>query len=277
MDPGVDIALSHVPLVWMVREAQRAGLNFDEEKLHALNCCPDENWEPEEYDEKAEEEQPQDLIIPQIEVSTPSSDPTSRRGTDPATVSSIARTETKPDSENGQKESNETEENHGLHGLVDELKKLSPFHSSIHSAACQGRIHDVLQFNNGVPRVSVIAWNIMEYLPFRRMDLQDDGSWKSINWPLPKGEVRDVPDDAKIHNSVLRRMKHDETYRPGNVICGGGGRGVRVAPKEMGIGEWKILREKGDLVGEVYVRAKPPVRQNSSSNGITKMLKRATG
>ncbi|KAK7180614.1 short chain dehydrogenase reductase family [Paraphaeosphaeria sporulosa] len=36
--PGEDAALSHVPLVWMVREAQRAGMQFDEIKLRALNC-----------------------------------------------------------------------------------------------------------------------------------------------------------------------------------------------------------------------------------------------
>ena len=38
LHPGEDVALSHVPLVWMVREAQRAGLEFDEGKLQALNC-----------------------------------------------------------------------------------------------------------------------------------------------------------------------------------------------------------------------------------------------
>lgn len=95
----------------------------------------------------------------------------------------------------------------------------------------------------------------MEYLPFRRMDLQADGSWKSIRWPLPKGEVRDVPDDVVVHNSVIKRMKADERYRPGNLILGGGGRGTKVAPREAGIGEWRVCREEGDPIGEVYVRA----------------------
>jgi len=105
----------------------------------------------------------------------------------------------------------------------------------------------------------------MERLPFRRMDLQDDGSWKSISWPLPCGEVRDMPDDAIIHNSVFRRMNAEPSFRPGNLICGGGGRGVLVAPKGLGIGRWKVLREEGDWVSEVYVRdGKPPgTRQNS--------------
>lgn len=38
----------------------------------------------------------------------------------------------------------------------------------------------------------------MEYLPFRRMDLQSDGSWKPIIWPLPMGEVRDVPENVCV-------------------------------------------------------------------------------
>lgn len=49
----------------------------------------------------------------------------------------------------------------------------------------------------------------MEYLPFRRMDLQEDGSWKAIIWPLPKGEVRDIPNNALIHGSVIKRMEAD--------------------------------------------------------------------
>ena len=42
--------------------------------------------------------------------------------------------------------------------------------------------------------------------------------------------------------------------RPGNLIIGGGGRGVKKAPKHLGIGEWEILRGHDDPVGKVYVR-----------------------
>jgi hypothetical protein len=94
----------------------------------------------------------------------------------------------------------------------------------------------------------------MERIPFKRMDLQLDNSWKSIRWPLPCGEVRDIPAGAVIHNSALRRMEHDPKYRPGNLIIGGGGRGVRVAPPKYGMGEWDILREEGDPVGECVVK-----------------------
>jgi len=119
----------------------------------------------------------------------------------------------------------------------------------------RGKIHDCLCYPSGGLSLSgTLGWKLMEYLPFRRMDLQPDGSWKPIIWPLPCGEVRDIPDTVKIHNSVIRRMRADPKYRPGNLIVGGGGRGVRRAPKSAGIGEWEVLREEGSLVGEVLVK-----------------------
>ena len=81
-----------------------------------------------------------------------------------------------------------------------------------------------------------------------------DNSWQSIRWPLPKGEVRDMPDDALIHTSALRRMEANPNYRPGNLIVGGGGRGVKKAPAEYGMGQWDIACEEGDPIGECVTR-----------------------
>jgi hypothetical protein len=100
----------------------------------------------------------------------------------------------------------------------------------------------------------------MEYMPFRRMDLREDGTWKAIVWPLPKGETRDIPANAIIHSSVIKRMLADPSYRPGNLIVGGGGRGVRRAPKDMGIGRWVVACEGGHPVGECLSRKEPPKR-----------------
>src|SRR4051794_12610625 len=97
------------------------------------------------------------------------------------------------------------------------------------------------------------------------MDLLPDGSWKPIRFPLPRGDVRDIPDDVKIHNSVLRRMEADPKYRPGNLIVGGGGRGVRVAPEEYGMGEWVVVREQGNPVGECLVKKNT---HQKGTNGI---------
>jgi hypothetical protein len=54
-------------------------------------------------------------------------------------------------------------------------------------------------------------------------------------------------------------MKADPTYRPGNLIIGGGGRGIRVAPARKGIGKWVVVAEQGDIVGECFVREKEEV------------------
>lgn len=196
----------------MVREAQRAGLRFDESKVRALGCCPDE--EPPVG--------PQFAAIPHIEVD----------GATPPL-------EQEPASPGDERAPGENKDGMGM----------SHFHHRLHTAAIRGRIHDVLQFNNGVSAGSVISWNIMEYLPFRRMDLQPNGSWKGVSWPLPRGEVRDMPDHVVVHHTVLKRMAENEHYRPGNLICGGGGRGVRKAPKDLGMGRWKVLREEGDPIG----------------------------
>ena len=63
-----------------------------------------------------------------------------------------------------------------------------------------------------------------------------------------------MPRNAKVHHSAIKRMQADPSYRPGNLIIGGGGRGIVIAPPEAGIGEWTVVGEEGDHVGEVYVR-----------------------
>lgn len=88
---------------------------------------------------------------------------------------------------------------------------LYPPKEFLEKAYTRGKIHDALLFKNGVGVAGVLGWKMMEYLPFRRMDLQPDGSWEAIIWPLPRGEVRDIPDNVKIHCSVLRRMEADPT------------------------------------------------------------------
>ncbi|ORY11204.1 hypothetical protein BCR34DRAFT_484456 [Clohesyomyces aquaticus] len=245
LSPGEDCALSHIPLVWMVHEAQRAGLAFDEIKLRALNCADDQIFLAPEVR--------QTTVVPTIEIdSAPTSPdrevlPLGNRLTEQVNHASSDRSASPP---------------HHRHS------RKSKFHTHLHRAATRGKIHDVLQFRNGAPRISVMCWNIMEYLPFRRMDLQEDGSWKSITWPLPKGEVRDIPENTIIHSSVLRRMEADPGYRPGNLIVGGGGRGVRKAPTELGMGKWLVHKGEGDVLSETYVRAEPPERRKTGEGMV---------
>nr|KMM66532.1 hypothetical protein CPAG_02870 [Coccidioides posadasii RMSCC 3488] len=216
--------LSHAPLVWMVQEAQKAGLQFDERKLRQFKC-----------------NNPYPGGKQSVRLEMPSVVITDEHGASPAD----------PDLECHPSDSNDNS-NHALDivgSMVDE-----EFHTALHSSSTQGHLHDCLEFGSGLSAISVIIWKIMEYLPFRRMDLQADGSWKPIRWPLPCGEVRDIPADAHIHVSAIRRMRADKNYRPGNLIVGGGGRGVRRAPEHLGIGEWVVAANEGDVVRETYMR-----------------------
>ncbi|OAA57337.1 hypothetical protein ISF_07258 [Cordyceps fumosorosea ARSEF 2679] len=207
---------SHVPLTWIVREAMAAGLEFDMQRMQAMGC--------------AEE---------QVHVTVRPPPPESMEGM------------------------TQVEEDEGVTQLEDcggpeTQSKFRSRHSPVFTEALHrshtSRLHDSLDYGGGLGFVAVTAWRAMEWLPFRRMDLQSDGSWRPIRWPLPRGEVRDVPPGVRVHGSVLRRMQADEGYRPGNLIVGGGGRGVRIAPKELGIGEWQCVAEPGDPIGEIWTR-----------------------
>lgn len=78
-------------------------------------------------------------------------------------------------------------------------------------------------------------------------------------------EPRDIPYDAKIHHSAIRRMEANENYRPGNLIIGGGGRGVAVAPEKHGTGEWEIFKNHGDPISEVWIRKGQLKKPNQES------------
>lgn len=244
-DAPDNLSLSHAPLVWMVREAQKAGLVFNTEKMRELSCYYDDT---ETVTAQKAAQEPRGRMarnkslavpgVPVIEVNDdilpaspdPNDSPSpAEQGVDCASLERMA---------------------------IGRSSGNSKFIDYLHASCTKGKIHDPLRRNTGTPPLTVLQWNVMEYLPFRRMDLRPDGTWKVISWPLPMGETRDVPRDVKVHNSAIKRMRADETYRPGNLIIGGGGRGLRKAPGKVGMGEWEVLEEgKGHPIDEVYVRA----------------------
>ena len=128
------------------------------------------------------------------------------------------------------------------------------FRNILKDSGTRSFLHDCLEFGRGSTIGSVLAWNALEWLPFRRMDMRKDGTWRAVRWPLPRGEPRDIPDDAKIHHSAIKRLQERKHYRPGNLIVGGGGRRRRIAPKRYGIGEWRVKSHEGDPVRETCVR-----------------------
>ncbi|KAI0402198.1 hypothetical protein F4802DRAFT_576878 [Xylaria palmicola] len=230
--PGSKSA-SHVPLVYMIRQAEKAGLNFDPEKLIEMGLSA----ALIQRDTNNSTASPTNGEVPGIRID----------------VSGPSPTAASPNN-NGH---HHVQENWGHFNVRDfgESKEARPhpFHDMMHKAHV-ARIHDSLEFSSGLGVIPVLSWKFMEYLPFRRMDLRPDGSWKPIRWPLPAGETRDIPHTARIHGSVMRRMKQDQSYRPGNLIVGGGGRGMRTAPEHHGIGEWECVGGHNDPVDEVWVK-----------------------
>lgn len=181
--------LSHVPLVWMVNEAQRAGLKFDPEKRKLFHCFDDS----------------EDTYLPGAEKAT---------------------------------------------GDQQETTERSQFRSALWRAATTSRIHDFLRYGQGVAWSTVLTWKIVEYLPLRRMGLQEDGSWRPVRWPVPLGERRDVPKDARVHASAIRRMQANSNYRPDNLIRGK--RWKKKCPQEYGIGTWEVYAHHGCPIRETY-------------------------
>ncbi|KAI2640054.1 hypothetical protein GGS21DRAFT_504835 [Xylaria nigripes] len=239
--PGSKSA-SHVPLVYMIRQAKKAGLVFDTEKLVEMGLLEamSEADDNADYSAHPDNGQPNQVSTIRIDVSGPTNETNQQDNHIQEHVDNPP-----------------VRENWGHFNITDFSDKTEgrhrPFHDMMHKAHV-ARIHDSLEFSSGLGRIQVLSWKLMEYLPFRRMDLQPDGSWKPIRWPLPGGETRDIPHTARIHGSVIRRMKHDPSYRPGNLIIGGGGRGTRYAPEEYGIGDWECVGAHGDPIDEVWVK-----------------------
>ena len=264
---------SHVPLAWIVREAMRAGLSFDPDKVAEMGCACGAEWDglnpakrPVELKRQQRQQKKQRKGagqnapnnrpgIPDIRMANgghPHFAESPPRTQDDDDVSPTRKIFSSSSSTTSSSDSDSDDEDEcRFHGLM----------SSAHTA----RIHDSLAYGGGLGAIAVSAWKFMEYLPFRRMDLKGDGSWEPIRWPLPRGEVRDIPDNVRVHGSVIRRMKEDRNYRPGNLIIGGGGRGVRRAPPEHGIGDWICSAESGDPIGEIWVRKKNPDNMNGGN------------
>ncbi|KAG5952336.1 hypothetical protein E4U58_000838 [Claviceps cyperi] len=226
---------SHVPLAWMVREAIKAGLAFDMDSVTDMGCRDASDNQIRQW----------------------ARDPRISRASRPAIQVHDEAGNVQPGQQSSQPspeiEGSGFQATHLTHETASTPMPISPFHEMMYRAHTS-LIHDSLEYGGGLSATAVMGWKFMEFLPFRRMDLQPNGSWKPIRWPLPCGETRDIPDNVRVHGSVIRRLKEDETYRPGNLIVGGGGRGRRRAKADDGIGDWICVAEPGDVVGEIWTK-----------------------
>lgn len=320
-DEPEKLLLSHGPLVWMVREAQKAGLVFMPQKMLELNClyidpdtpsdaaaeivadalgvtldpadipsskAPAISLDPPATTSKApvitlntsvslpQIEHNSELLSPNDEPSyhidhlSPASptDPTARMHHSSTTASPIDTFKRAPSPTDERTQTTIIDDEKAFVAEARAAATENPsswleaardkinaqFLSTLESSCTKGQIHDCLSYNQGLNWHQVLGWKIMEYFPFQRMDLDPvSGTWRAIRLPLPRGEVRDIPDEVRVHGSVLRRMRADEGYRPGNLICErGGGRGRRRARVEEGMGEWIAIGGEGHPVEEVW-------------------------
>ncbi|KAM3502668.1 hypothetical protein MY11210_008992 [Beauveria gryllotalpidicola] len=86
--------------------------------------------------------------------------------------------------------------------------------------ALGGFVHDSLSFGHGTGFSKVLLWRFMEYLPIiTRWELrwtEIKPLWENVRFPLNKGRARDIPHDAVLHESLIRRLREDPLYKPAN-------------------------------------------------------------
>jgi len=211
---GKSMNLAHVPLVWMVRAAKRAGVLFDQKRLERAMAS-------EHVDESAE-----------------------------AHLSATVANE-------------RVHEGHRRY-----------------LAMMTNPLHDVL-----VERRGMYLW--MEYMPFRRMRYDEDTHrWSTKHWPLSRGDSRDVPHEAKLHESAIERMRRNPAYRPRNVLLGRA-RGVprRFYQREPAVpefveAEWNAVAPVAGLVdtdeyGGAYARPPKPAVEKPTKHGAKKAKAKA--
>ncbi|OJJ36044.1 hypothetical protein ASPWEDRAFT_172832 [Aspergillus wentii DTO 134E9] len=188
--PGEEWPLSHTPLVWMVQEAQRAGLHFDEAKLKRFRCIEDGTTYPKVVGDEA---------------------------------------------------------------LGDIKSWSSPFLDALYASTI-GYHHDLLQRGHEISLSSVVAWKAMECFPVKRMELQSDASWKLTRWPPSLGGMRDIPPDAQVHITAIRRMMDFTDYKPCNLFAGSGRRYGKDIISSDEKGAWRLYKHQGDPVRQTFIR-----------------------
>lgn len=127
MDSSEKVPLSHGPLVWMVREAIKAGLCFDKRKLLDLCYMEDESGYFGEVNFAGNGAQSQP--VPQVQINSPGGSPTDVTGS-----TEVAGPEVAP----------------------------SAFRQALIDSATTSKCHDCLEFGGGLKAGSVIWWNMME-------------------------------------------------------------------------------------------------------------------
>ncbi|RLM01927.1 hypothetical protein CFD26_108262 [Aspergillus turcosus] len=104
-------------------------------------------------------------------------------------------------------------------------------------------IHDSLDYDSGLP-TEAFFWNLLEWIPFKRPKISPDGTVRMTRWQA-RGSRRPLPKDAKIHGSVIRRLRTDPEYRPYNLGLGHKKNEMDKAEEDRDIGQWRQIENDG--------------------------------
>ncbi|KAH1788599.1 hypothetical protein KXX36_006044, partial [Aspergillus fumigatus] len=107
----------------------------------------------------------------------------------------------------------------------------------------RAQIHDSLDYDSGRP-TETFFWRLLEWIPFKRPKITPDGSVCMTRWHA-RGSRRPLPKDAKIHGSVIRRLRADPGYRPYNLGLGNKPNEMDKAEEDRNIGEWRRIENDG--------------------------------
>ncbi|RHZ58933.1 T6SS phospholipase effector Tle1-like catalytic domain-containing protein [Aspergillus thermomutatus] len=107
----------------------------------------------------------------------------------------------------------------------------------------RARIHDSLDYDSG-RGTETFFWRLLEWFPFKRPKITPDGSVRMTRWQT-RGSRRPLPKDAKIHGSVIRRLRADPGYRPYNLGLGNKPNEMDKAEEDREIGEWRQIENDG--------------------------------
>lgn len=107
-------------------------------------------------------------------------------------------------------------------------------------AARTSEIHDSLSYDDG-GFFETFFWRLLEYFPFKRPKIGPDGDVTMTRWHT-RGMRRPIPQGAKIHGSVIYRLRTDPEYRPFNL---GLGRKPTGRVQDRNIGKWNCIEDEG--------------------------------
>ncbi len=144
-----------MPLTWMVREAIKAGLTFDYEKVQEMGCLnalSDAGEDGCDNPTDAAAAQPAGLDVanvPDIMIRSPSGMGPELHGP----VANASNSDSTPDAKTGQTDAQD-------HSLPQHLVS---FHDMMHKAHL-ALIHDSLSWDCGMSIMSILSWRFMEYL-----------------------------------------------------------------------------------------------------------------